>query len=268
MSRLEATLRAARDSGRKILVPFLTGDYPDRETFLALLLTAEAAGADAVEVGLPFSDPSADGPVIQRASYEALRGGATVAGILGGVAEARRRGLTIPLLFMTYYNPVLAFGPEAFARAAAGAGADGLLVVDAPPEESAEFAPAARAAGLDTVFLVAPTTPDGRLPRVVAESRGFVYCVSVTGVTGAKKAAAESVGPLVERVRRATTLPVLVGFGVETPDAARALSEVSDGVIVGSALLKTFEGTTGQAAAVAAGLFLTSLRRALDDRVP
>ncbi len=264
MSRLESELRAARDRGRKLLVPFFTGEYPDRETFRSLLLEAQAAGADALEIGVPFSDPSADGPVIQRASACALAGGATVRRLLEDLAAARRRGLTLPVLFMTYYNPVLAFGAEAFAREAAEAGADGVLVVDLPPEEAAEFAPAARAAGLDTVFLVAPTTPEARLPTVLARCRGFVYCVSVTGVTGSKVPLAETVAGMVTRVRRHTDLPALAGFGVSGPQAARALAAVSDGVIVGSALLEALGGSSGSAAVGAAGGFLRVLRAALD----
>lgn len=264
MSRLEEVLRERRAQGRKLLVPFLTGRHPDRETFLLALLAAERAGADAVEVGIPFSDPSADGPTIQRASEVALRGGATVRGLLDDVAEARRRGLSIPLVFMTYYNPVFAFGGEAFAAAAWQAGADGVLVVDLPPEEGGEFGPLARAAGLDTVQLIAPTTPDGRIPLVLEGCLGFVYCVSVTGVTGEKRpAVAEAVGELVTRVRTHTDLPVLVGFGVETPEGATALAAVSDGVIVGSALLRHFEGLQGEEAAEAVKEFVASLRSAL-----
>jgi len=264
VSRLETALRAARDRGGKLLVPFFTGEYPDRETFRLLLLEAQAAGADALEIGVPFSDPSADGPVIQRASECALAGGATVRRLLEDLADARGRGLTLPVLFMTYYNPVLAFGPEAFARAASEAGADGVLVVDLPPEEAGEFAPAARAAGLDTVFLVAPTTPDARIPKVLAGCRGFVYCVSVTGVTGDKKPLAETVGGMVASVRRHTDLPALVGFGVSGPEAARALAAVSDGVIVGSALLRALGTASGEEAVRAAGAFLRGLRAALD----
>lgn len=264
MSRLEDVLRAARQRDRKCLVPFFTGGFPDRETFVGLLLEAEAAGADAVEVGIPFSDPSADGPVIQRTSERALAEGTTVRSLLEDVAGARRRGLTLPLLFMTYFNPVLAFGPADFAKAAAAAGADGVLVVDLPPEEAAEFAPVAREAGLDTVFLVAPTTPEARVPAVASPCSGFAYCVSVTGVTGEKKPLAETVGEIVERVRRHTDLPALVGFGVSGPDAAGAIARLSDGVIVGSALLRAVGDRRGESAVEAAGAFLRSLRRALD----
>lgn len=263
MSRLEEALRAARARGAKSLVPFLTGGYPDRETFFRLLFAAEACGADAVEVGLPFSDPSADGPVIQRASKEALERGATVQGIVDAVAEARGQGLALPLLFMTYFNPVLAFGPARFVGAARDAGADGVLVVDLPPEEAGELVPHAHEAGLDTVFLVAPTTPDARIPRVVRHCRGFLYCVSVTGLTGEKRPAAQEVGALVARVRRCTDLPVLVGFGVEGPETARTMAGLSDGVIVGSALLKSLDGLKGDEAVEAATRFLRSLRAAV-----
>ena len=264
MSRLEASLRTARSRGRKLLVPFFTGDYPDRQTFVPLLLAAQRSGADAVEVGIPFSDPSADGPVIQKASECALAGGATVRTILEDLARARAEGLSIPVVLMTYFNPVLAFGPEAFSRAAAEAGADGVLVVDLPAEEAEEFAPTARAAGLETIFLVAPTTPDRRVPKVLAHCSGFVYCVSVTGVTGEKKPVAEAVGELTARVRRHTDLPALVGFGVTGPEAARAIAEVSDGVIVGSALLGAVGARSGPDAVAAAESFLRALRVALD----
>ncbi len=264
MNRLERHLRAARDRGRKLLVPFLTGGYPDRDTFVRLLLACQDAGADAVEVGIPFSDPSADGPVIQATSHAALRAGATVDTALAAVAEARGRGLEIPALVMTYYNPVLAAGGPGFARRAAEAGLDGVLVVDLPAEEAGEFAPAARATGLDTVALVAPTTPDARIPVVLSRGTGFVYCVSVAGVTGEKRPAAEAVAGLVARVRRHTDLPALVGFGVHDPAAARALAAVSDGVVVGSALLAAVGDRSGDAAVAAAGSFLGAFRAALD----
>lgn len=264
MTRLEGTLRTLRDQGRKILVPFLTGGYPDRETFVDLLVAMEAAGADALEVGIPFSDPSADGPVIQATSEAALARGITVAAILEDVARARARGLGLPVVAMTYFNPVLAFGPERFAVSAREAGVDGVLIVDLPAEEAEEFVPAARGAGLATVFLVAPTTPDRRIPKAVGRCTGFVYCVSVTGVTGEKHAAAASVRDLVSRVRRYTDLPALVGFGVTDPSSARAIAEVSDGVIVGSALMKTLGDARRTEAVDAAGTFVRSLRDALD----
>ncbi len=263
MSRLETALRARLERGGKALVPFLAGGYPDLDTFRVLLHAAEEAGADAVEVGIPFSDPVADGPVIQAASARALAGGATPDRLFETVARARAGGLETPVVFMTYYNPVLAYGPARFAERAAAAGADGVLVVDLPPEEADEFLPAARNAGLDTVFLVAPTTPEGRVRRVVEACRGFVYCVSVTGVTGQKRPVVETVRDLVARVRRHTGLAALVGFGVSDPASARRVAAVSDGVVVGSALIRALEGREGREARAAALGFLGPMRKAL-----
>ncbi len=216
-----------------------------------------------MEVGIPFSDPSADGPVIQKASECALASGASVSSIFESVSSARDQGLTIPLLYMTYYNPILHRGGEKFAADAVASGADGVLVVDLPTEEADEFAPVAREAGLSTVFLVAPTTPDARLPLVIAQSSGFLYCVAVTGVTGEKQAAADMVGAMVKRIRPHTELPVLVGFGISGPGPAREIAAVSDGVIVGSALLETIGDKRGEEAVAAAGEFLRGLREAL-----
>lgn len=263
MNALTEALTGHRDSGRKILIPFLTGCFPDRETFIELLLAAQEAGADAVEVGIPFSDPSADGPVIQETSRLALRGGAKLSGIFNAVSKARARGLKIPLVYMTYYNPVLAFGPEKFAREAVDSGAQGALIVDLPPEEYGEFAHHAADNGLATVMLIAPTTGVERLPRVLANCTGFVYCVSVTGVTGVKTPVREIVAQMVKDVRPHTKLPVLVGFGVGDPFTAADLAMVSDGVIVGSALLKAIGDRTGEAAVKVAKRFIGELRAAL-----
>lgn len=261
--RVESALRARRAVGGKALVPFLTGEFPDGDTFERLLFAAEGAGADVVEVGIPFSDPAADGPVIQEASRLALAGGATVASLLDRICACRARGLHVPLLLMTYFNPILAFGPEAFCRAAGVAGVDGLLVVDLPPEEAGEIVGPAAAAGLETVFLVAPTTPEARLPVILEHCRGFVYCVSVTGVTGGTAADAGRAAAVVERVRRHTDLPALVGFGVSGPASAQRLAAVSDGVIVGSALLRAVGAAPGEAAIAAGSDFLQGLRRAV-----
>ncbi|MHB9149324.1 MAG: tryptophan synthase subunit alpha [Thermoleophilia bacterium] len=257
--RVETALRAKRAAGGKALVPFLTGEFPDGPTFERLLFGAEAAGADAVEVGIPFSDPAADGPVIQETSRLALEGGATVASLLARVAACRSRGLKVPLLLMTYYNPILAFGPKAFCGAAREAGVDGMLVVDLPPEEAEELTGPAAVAGLETVFLVAPTTPERRLPVILEHCRGFVYCVSVTGVTGGVTDDTRCAAEVVARVRRHTDLPALVGFGVAGPESAQKLAAVSDGVIVGTALLRAIGGLRGEAAAAAATLFLEGL---------
>jgi tryptophan synthase alpha chain len=264
MSFLTIHLTRLRDQGNKLLLPFFTGGYPNSETFVKLLLEAEQAGADAIEVGIPFSDPSADGPVIQATSMKALARGASVESIMADVKSAREAGLTVPLLYMTYYNPVLHKGAEAFSKAAADSGADGVLVVDLPPEEAAEFAPFAQEAGLDTIFLIAPTTPDERFPRVLTHCGGFLYCVSVTGVTGAKRPVVEEVAEVVARVRPLTQLPVIVGFGVTGPESAKAIAGVADGVIVGSAVMSAIGDKEGDAAVEAAGAFITGLRGALD----
>ncbi|PLX44939.1 MAG: tryptophan synthase subunit alpha [Deltaproteobacteria bacterium] len=264
MNRLEKRLREKRAAGGKILLPFLTGGYPDMETFIGLLLELERVGADGVEVGLPFSDPAADGPVIQASSQVAIERGASLTSIFEAVATARSRGLTIPLLYMTYYNPVFHLGAEEFSKCAVKSGADGVLVVDLPPEEAAEFAPAAREAGLDTIFLVAPTTPEERMDKVTRESSGFLYCVSVTGVTGEKKPVVEMVGDLVKRIRPHTDLPVLIGFGVSTGEGAAELAKVSDGVIVGSALLSSLGDERGDEAVKRGGDFIAGIRKALD----
>jgi tryptophan synthase alpha chain len=268
MNRLSERLAQVKSEGKKILVPFITGDYPDRETFVALLLETQNAGADAVEVGVPFSDPSADGPVIQRASECALAGGASVSSLFESVKTAREQGLTIPLVYMTYYNPILHRGGEKFAADAVASGGDGVLIVDLPPEEADEFAPIAREAGLATVFLAAPTTPVERLPQVIEQSSGFLYCVSVTGVTGEKEAAADLVRSVVGNIRPLTELPVLVGFGISGPEPARQIAAVSDGVIVGSALLEAVGDKKGEEAVAAAGAFLRSLREALELPAP
>lgn len=264
MNLLTEALTTARDKGRKLLVPFFTGCFPDRETFIELLVAAQESGADALEVGIPFSDPSADGPVIQETSRLALMRGAKLSGILSAVSEARQRGLTIPLIYMTYFNPLLAFGLEKFAAAAADSGAQGVLIVDLPPEEYQEFAPHARSHNLATVLLVAPTTGIERLPQVLANCTGFVYCVSVTGVTGVKTPVREVVEQMVKDIRQMTRLPVLVGFGIGDPFAAADLARVSDGVIVGSALLKALGDKTGANAVKAAKRLLGELRAALN----
>lgn len=264
MNSLAENLAKAKAGGRKILLPFLTGLYPDTETFTRLLFAVERAGADGVEVGIPFSDPSADGPVIQATSMAALKGGATAAKILAAVKTARADGLKIPLLYMTYYNPVLRYGPERFAKDAAASGAQGVLMVDLPPEEAGEFTPFAKAAGLCTINLIAPTTPAARVPLVLEDASGFVYCVSVTGVTGVKKPAVEVVAEMVAKVRPHTSMPALVGFGVGDAESAGALASVSDGVIVGSALLAAIGTKTGADAAHAATRFLEPIRARLD----
>lgn len=237
MSRLHATF--ADLSGRRpALVPFLMAGDPDAGACAALLDALPGAGADIVELGMPFADPMADGPAIQAAGQRALAAGAHMGQTLELARGFRARHADTPLVLMGYTNPVLRYGPDRFARDAAAAGADGLILVDLPPEESGAVDAAARAAGLDMIRLVAPTTPDARLPLILERAGGFVYYVSITGITGAAAADARAVAPHLARIRAATDLPIAVGFGVKTPDDARAMAQAgADAVVVGSALV-------------------------------
>ena len=226
-----------RSAGRTGLIPYLTAGYPSLDASLAMLKGFAAAGARAVEIGVPFSDPIADGPEIQRASEWALARGVGVSEVLGLVAALRRES-ELPVVVMTYANPVLRGGLEAFATSARAAGADGVLISDLPPDESPEMWDALAHAGLDTVVLVAPTTAPERLPLLLGRSRGFVYCLARTGVTG--RSAGES-GPLSERIaalRALTKLPIAVGFGISGPVEARALDGLADALVVGAAFMR------------------------------
>ncbi len=236
MSRIAAAF-ARLD--RPALVPFLMAGDPDLELSAQLLAAAAEAG-DILEVGVPFSDPIADGPTIQRAGARALRAGVTVAAALELVAQLRD-AVDRPLVLLSYANPLLQFGVERFCARARAAGVDGVVVPDLPADEADFLIAPARRAGLDTIFLVAPTTSPPRLALAVRHSRGFLYCVSLTGVTGARDAVPPEAEALVRRARAATALPVCVGFGIATPQQARALGQVADGVIVGSALVEAVE---------------------------
>ncbi len=221
---------------RPTFMPYYPLGFPTPALSVDVIEALARNGADLIEVGLPFSDPLADGPVIQRATQIALQQGLTVAKALQAVAELRARGVTTPLVLMGYFNPLLAYGLERLARKAAEAGADGFIVPDLPPEEAAEFE--AAIAPLPQIRMVAPTTPDERLAAVLSEARGFVYMVSLTGVTGARTALAEGLAEFVGRVRAHTALPVCVGFGIGTPEQAQAVGALADGVIVGSACVR------------------------------
>jgi tryptophan synthase alpha chain len=230
---------AARRAGKAAFIPFLTGGLPDPSGFAELLLALDQAGADLIEVGIPFSDPMADGPVIQKASKQALDAGVTPSGVLEMLAQVSPR-LKAPLVVMTYYNPVLSMGLDTFAQRAAAAGVSGVIVPDLTPEEAGPWSQAAAAAGLGAVFMAAPTTPDARLPIILEPCTGFLYYVSMTGVTGAAGLNLDP-GLLagIARARKAALpRPLAVGFGVSTPGQAAALAAVADGVIVGSALVK------------------------------
>lgn len=262
--RIEVALREKRSRGGKALVPFLMFGYPDVDTFEGLLFAAEAAGADVVEVGIPFSDPVADGPVIKRASHLALAAGTTVPSLFESVAGCRARGLRVPLLLMTYFEPARAFGTASLCRTAARAGIDGLLVVDLLPEQVEGFLAPATGFGLETVFLVTPSTPKSEIPVIVARCSGFVYCVSLVGATGGEPASPARAARVVAGVRRYSNLPALVGFGVGDPEGARRIASISDGVIVGSALLRALGDRRGEEAVAAASVFLAGLRSAVD----
>ena len=214
----------------------MAGD-PNRATALEILKGLPAAGADLIELGFPFSDPMAEGPPIQKAAQRALKDGMTLKGVLDLAAEFRQGDDTTPLIMMGYLNPLVTWGFEAFAQAAAQAGIDGLIIVDCPPEEADPLADALDAADISLIRLATPTTDDKRLPVVLRRTSGFVYYVSVTGVTGAKEADAEAVRPAVARIRAASGLPVAVGFGIRTPERAGAIAQVADAAVVGSALV-------------------------------
>jgi tryptophan synthase alpha chain len=262
MGRIEGTFEYLHRAGRTALMPYLTMGYPQRESALELVPAIVAAGADLVELGVPFSDPLADGATIQAASQQALGNGMSLALCLEQAAALRAAGVAVPLVLMSYYNPILQFGVETFARGAAAAGVDGTIVPDLPPEEAHRLSTALRAQGLDPVFLLPPTADDARTRTVAAQSRGFVYLVSLAGVTGARDRLPPDLEAFVARVRTISGLPLAIGFGISTPEQAAQVARVADGVIVGSALVRAV-GTAADPAA-AAGAFVAALRAGMD----
>ncbi|MCC6008961.1 MAG: tryptophan synthase subunit alpha [Rhodobacteraceae bacterium] len=241
MSRIDDTFARLRAEGRRAFVSFVMAGDPDRETALELVRGLPGAGVDIIELGMPFTDPMADGIVIQRAGQRALAAGMTLEGVLEMVRTFREGDTITPIVLMGYYNPIWSMGVETFLARAVQAGVDGLIVVDLPPEEDSELCLPARAAGLNFIRLATPTTDAARLPQVVRNTSGFVYYVSVTGITGAAAAEAASVAPEVARIATASGLPVVVGFGISTPEGARAIASVADGVVVGSAIIRKLE---------------------------
>ncbi|MGC8526587.1 tryptophan synthase subunit alpha [Acidiphilium sp.] len=237
MSRIAATFARLRDEGRAGLIPFVEAFDPDRETSATLLAGMAARGADLIEIGMPFTDPMADGPTIQQAGRRALRAGATLAGTLGLVRDFRAANDTVPLILMGYLNPILSYGVERFTADAAAAGVDGVIVVDLPTEEADLLLPHLRQHRIDLIRLVAPTTTDERLPVVLNDSSGFVYYVSITGITGTRTASAEDLARDIPRVRKATDMPIAVGFGVRTPAQAATVARFADAAVVASALI-------------------------------
>lgn len=262
MSRIGETMAALRARGDVALVPFFTAGDPDLDTTRALVLAAIAEGADVIELGIPFSDPMADGPVLQRAAQRALASGTTVPRVLGLVAELRRE-TQVPIILFGYYNPLFRYGDEAIARDAATAGADGFLCVDLPPEEAEPLQTAAAAHGVDVIYLLAPTTPPDRARTVARHASGFLYFVSVLGVTGARDALPTELPALVARVRSVTTLPIGVGFGVQTPAQAEWVAGFADAVIVGSAISKILEASPRDEMVPRVREFVRSLKAAV-----
>jgi tryptophan synthase alpha chain len=252
--RIEQRFAELRAEGRAGLITFLCAGDPDPATFAAILQALPAAGADLIEVGMPFSDPMADGPSIQAGNLRALRAGTTLAGTLGLVREFRRSDATTPLILMGYYNPIYRYGPERFLDDAKAAGVDGLIMVDLPPEEDDELCLPALDRDLCFIRLATPTTDDRRLPRVLANTRGFIYYVSITGITGSGAPAIEQVQNAVTRLRRHTELPVAVGFGVRSPEQAAAIARTADAAVVGSALVDRIAGALDARGRAGAGL--------------
>ena len=238
MSRIGTTFARLQAEGKKAFVAYVMAGDPDLETSLAVMQGLPGAGVDIIELGMPFTDPMADGPTIQLAGQRALAAGQTLAKTLEMVRRFRAIDSTTPVVMMGYYNPIYARGVEAFLAEAVEAGIDGLIVVDLPPEEDTELCLPARAAGIDFIRLATPTTDDARLPAVARNTSGFVYYVSITGITGSAEVDPTAVAPDVARIRAATGLPVLVGFGITTPEAATKVASVADGCVVGSAIVK------------------------------
>ena len=238
MTRIDRQFARLKAEGKKAFVTYIMAGDPDFETSLAVMKGLPAAGVDIIELGMPFTDPMADGPTIQLAGQRALEGGQTLARTLAMAAEFRKTDQTTPIVMMGYFNPIYSRGVDRFLQDAVAAGVDGLIVVDLPPEEDDELCLPAQAAGLNFIRLATPTTDAKRLPKVLTNTSGFVYYVSITGITGAGAAAAGDVGPEVARIKAATDLPVIVGFGITTPEAAAAIAGVADGCVVGSAIVK------------------------------
>lgn len=245
MNRIDETFARLKSEGRKALVTFTMAGDPDTRTSLDILLKL-ANSADILEIGMPFSDPMADGPAIQAAGLRALDSGMTIAGVLDIVQQFRSKNTKIPLILMGYFNPLLKYGIEKFTLKCKELGIDGLIIVDIPPEEAEELAPKAQQNGLALIRLVTPTTDEARLARILQGASGFLYYVSITGVTGTASADPAKVGGHIANVKKRTYLPVVAGFGIKTPADAAAMGKIADGVVVGSALVQTVAENLGQ----------------------
>ena len=266
MSRIGGVFAALREQGRQALVPFVTAGDPHPDVTLPLMHAMVEAGADLIELGVPFSDPMADGPVIQRASERALAHHVSLHDVIDIVRRFRETDSTTPVVLMGYLNPIEAMGYEAFADAAATAGVDGVLTVDIPPEEGGAFVPAMKQHGIDPIFLLAPTSHRARIERITSTASGFVYYVSLKGVTGAANLSVDSVRDKLAEIRSCTDLPVGVGFGIKDAETAGAMARIADAVVVGSALVSRIEANAGQPDVAIAEIrdLLGAMRSAMD----
>jgi tryptophan synthase alpha chain len=266
MNRIDATFERQRAAGRTVLIPYVTAGDPSLAATAGIMDALVDAGADVIELGVPFSDPMADGPVIQRASERALAQGVGLSDVLGLVHAFRQRNAVTPIVLMGYANPVEAMGSATFVDRAREAGVDGVIVVDYPPEEATEFAALLRARALAPIFLVAPTTPEARIERIGALAAGYVYYVSLKGVTGAGNIDTGEVARKLAGIRRHIALPVGVGFGIRDAESARAIAAHADAIVIGSRIITEIEHGAPAEAAARAGSFLATIRRALDTR--
>ena len=264
MSRIATTFQRLATQKRKALIPYITAGFPHADITPELMHAMVAAGSDVIELGVPFSDPMADGPVIQRAAERALAKGVGMAQVLGYVRDFRVRNDGTPVVLMGYANPIERYGIERFVGDAKAAGVDGVIVVDYPPEECEAFAALLRKSGLDPIFLLAPTSTEARMQHVGRIASGYVYYVSLKGVTGAGHLDTDAVAAMVPRIKRHVKLPVGVGFGIRDARTAQAVAAVSDAVVIGSALVQLLESCTRDNVAAAAGGFIAEIRAALD----
>jgi tryptophan synthase alpha chain len=264
MSRIKARFDALRKAGRKALIPYITAGDPLPSLAVPLMQALVEAGADILELGVPFSDPMADGPVIQRSGERALKHGVGLADVLGMVREFRARDRDTPLVLMGYANPIEAMGTEKFVAEAKAAQVDGVIVVDYPPEECAQFAALAKAHGIDPVFLLAPTSTDLRIEQVARVGSGYLYYVSLRGVTGASHLDLDDVAAHIPRIRAATDLPIGVGFGIRDPQSARRVAQTADAVVIGSRVIQEIEAAGPEHAVARVKELLRPIRAALD----
>jgi len=246
MNRIENTFKRLKKDGKKAFIAFITAGYPDLATTARLVKALSISGADIIELGVPFSDPMADGPVIQEASQAALRKKITLRRIINMVAALRKDNVTIPLCLMTYYNPVFCYGDEKFIKKAVNSGVDGVIIPDLPVDEAKGFIKLANKSGLDNICFVSPTTSNKRLRQIVRLAKGFIYYVSLTGVTGARSNMASDLNTNIRRIKSLTSKPVCVGFGVSNPDQVRQVEKIADGVIVGSAIVRKIKENIGK----------------------